>query len=1277
MSGVSNPETQALTTRKRGSKLIKAAAVLLVLFVVLVAGGFFAVPMIGASIAKSAIARTTEDGTTVTVESVSLSWNGPQRANTINLHTPDGHDAKIDASLDASLITLILTRGKGDLGTAIVTGSVTVNADALRGETAPDETAPGEAASGDDAPSDADAPTDLPAGWGTSARKPIELGGGFALKLDVQGVDVQITSATAEPTVGVLTATATARAGQPTDLNATLTMTPKGRPTGTVTLKTTLTGLIPASGTVNTSSFATETSLVIDQLATELIALVQRGPGIPGLPTDLDLVRALGPTLDAEISTTASLGKGPTAQSRVTVSAANLQLVSHTSLANGRLTRAGDNTVRASTADLRGAWPALADWLDGQGLDLTESPEITLALDQLDWPTDTDWRTARGGASVGFTQTGFTLAAGAIGDSPAAVELSPTLITIAIDGDSLKLAGTLVSSLDQTPAGVLDLDLTAERFLGTGGALALTKVPAFSGSVTVTDAPAAMLQALLTPDSPIVVAREVGPSITATVVADARPGEMTHLAIDARADNLVARGSFTLDGALVQRDPSAETRVSLRRLTPTLAALLASSPAFTPLTDGGAVVSVRTMRLDLDALARGGLFGDGTLSLGGDYRLEPISARLSPSERPVSLHATTGVYSITGATINASAQVESVALGDSADAITGVTLESTTVMGNGRTAPSGEADPDAAPAPTAPALPTAARTTAKLIATTVHTKALGEWLGAPSGEALARLDASVRLESEPTIEGGVLDAPFAIDGPEFDVTGALSSRAGVLTGDVLVDVTDPALIDAAMGLTSGLARQVLGQTAELRVSLLPATNGQTPGATRASVSLASDRLSTQGPVRVVSSTAGVALTEPFTANATLTPDAFALLVGESGGGDGLTLHAPADVTVQVDSFSLPTGGGEGGAAAELEINASLGTGPLSIGRAGESPRAFSGLKVRARTASGEPGVRGEAGSLELLASLDEQGQTVLNADVTASGLLDETGAFAPAGAGLTGTVTLSQAPTPLLDLLAGSAVLSNLLGPTTDADLELAGFGLEGGTLTGTVAGARASGSVQAVSSGGVITLAQPAVFELREITQPFSYQFTPMLPVIGALTKSATADRPATVTVQSLSMPIEFDIASLGFTATIDPGTASILAENDLAAMLRGSSTIGNRLAPFGVTMTDGVLRVTGLSVPIGEFMVPASGSYNLATRTEDVSVRLPAAALLAEAIGGDGLLGQVLGNLLDVSLHKSGSLGAKNAWKVETTSPLDGEETGDDQIRRGLNDLLDILGD
>lgn len=1232
MSGVSNPETEALTTGKRGSKLVKVAAALLVLVVVLAGGVFFAGPMIGASVAKSAIARTTEDGTTVTVESVSLSWGGPQRVRGVNLHTTDGHDAAVDATLDASLFSLIASRGKGDLGTATVTGTATLNADALNAEPS---TAP-------DAPSDT--PTDLPEDWTTGGPKAIELGSGFAITLDVQRIDLNVISAQAPAIVGVLTANATAQAGQPTQLNATLEMTPEGQPTGTATLRSTLTGLIGPSGTVNTDAFETETNLVIDQLATGLVGLVQRGAGIPGVPADLDLARALGPTIAAELSTTARLGDDPWAQTTLMLTTANVRLVSHTSLAAGRLTSTGDNALEVNTAELEAAWPAFADWLATQGLGVAGAPELTLMLDALDWPTTTDYRTTQARASVSLTQTGLTLPAGTLGEQPAAVEISPTRITVTLDGDSLTLNGTVRSTIDQTPAGVVDLDLRVEQFLSAiGSPPAILKT--ISGEMTMTDVPAALMQPLLAAGSPVQLARDLGPTITATLAAQSTPGQMTLLAVDARADNVTAKGSFTIDGSLVQNQPAADTRVTINRLSPTLAGILGDAPPATLLSDSGAVLMIQMMSLDLDALKEGGLFGPGTLRVYGDYRVAPLTARLTPSEQPVSLNATSGTYSVNGPQISTITTLGGLDLGSQPNAVTGVTVETTTTMPG--------AASDGSP-----------ETTSKLVARVIQTKALGEWLGAESGAgaALARLDGQLRLESEPTLRGGVIEAPFAIDGQEFDITGAVASDAGVLTGEILVDITDTAAVDAAMGLAQGLAGELLGSSTEVRLSLLPPAGGTL----NALASITSERLETNGRVRVVADNELLSIPEPFTMHARLTPRAFALLAGD---GD-LTIDEPADVTIQLEAFNLPKAGAQ---ASSLSVDASFNTGPLLVRRTGEPPRAFSGLSAKVRSDDALPE------RVMLLASLNEEGRPVLNADLTASGLRDDSGAFAPAGAGLTGTVSLAQAQTELLDMVAGSNVLSNLLGPTTDADLRLTNFPLDGGTLTGTVAGARATGSIDAVSSQGTVSLAQPARFELREITQNFSYQFSPLLPIIGALTKDPATDRPATVTLETLAVPVKFDVTALSFEASIDVGTASIMAENDLTAMLRGRPTIGNRFAPFNASMTDGVLSVTGLTVPIGEFMVPAAGSYNLATRTEDVSLQLPAAALLSEAIGGQNqVLGQVLGNLLNVSLRKNGELGAKNAWKVKASSPLDGPggEPEEDQIRRGINDLLNIFG-
>lgn len=1268
MAGVSHGETSALTTGKKRHTLRNLAIVLVLLLGALGAGVYFAGPTIASGIAKDALTTTLADGTTLEPESVNLSWNGPQTVTGLRVTSPDAHGAVLDAHLDKPLLALARTRGKGDLGVITLTGQATLNADAFK----PD--------------GESDAPTDLPPEDPSQGPRRIDLTERFAARLLLENLNVTITSEGSPDTAGTASGRVVAEAGQPTILEGSLILQPAraGAATPTARLDAEILGLIPPSGVVGSTEVTTDSSLVFDNVPTALVAAL-----VPALARSIDLPEALGPEASGDLRVEGRIGYDTQATLAARLSSETTSLTVNTSLDAGRLTPTGDNTLAIETGPLRRAAPAVAEWLEAQRLDLTEAPELEVVLHEFDWPLTLDpddtspanLHSATARLTLRTSRLAATIPNPLPGEGQpetSGVALEPVTLSAAFNGDQLQLQTTLDATIDDRPAGILDLDLIATGFLTDEGAYAPTRVPALEGTLTATDLPTTLLQPLAGTgaDAPRLV-ELLGSSVTASLVAIA-PGEndpirATRLAIDTRSDNHRLQTSLDLEGALITVDPSVGVRLDVNRLTPVLAALLPEGSAPVSIVeDGSASVTLNTFTLDLDAMSAGR--GLGGVHAAGDFTIDPITLRSPDHPDPIRVNVIQGDLSLQDARLITQTRATTVALGEVEHALRRATVDSVTTFagldstGNER----------------------AGRTELTIDAQTVRTLALARWLdpeleidtvnqadpdsypeGVSAALALARLDDRPTLRATPVLEDGGLVAPFSVTGHDYTITGDVAQTGeGVLTAQATVRLADTELIDLMTRRAPGLAGELLGPTATLVVSTTPVAS-EAARYEEVRVTLTADRLATDPLVLHVAEDA-VRLARPAQLTGTLTPRALDLLQITTdqttdelqGDATALRLAGPATLIATLNSLVLPVAGAP-------SLDATLNLAPLALARADDpgSVTTYEAADLAVRTTD-DPAVT------RLTATLATADRSPVSADLRARHLLGDPD-DPDASPTFTGEVTLNGADPGVIDFFLGSALATDMLGSTADATLTLVDFPADGGTLEGTLTSPRTNASFRAVASRGEITLSQPATVTLSEITQPFSYQFTPYLPMVGAVSKNPANHRPASVTISALTLPMQFDLAKASFRATIDPGSAVLQAERALQLVLKEDLTIGESFRPFTATLSEGTLSVSDLAIPLGEFTVPARGSYDLLNKTENVFVQIPAAELLADGLGGDqAAVSSLLSRFLNIGLRKRGALNAGNPWAIDTDASSGTPQQQGDPIRDGINDLLNRIG-
>jgi hypothetical protein len=142
-------------------------------------------------------------------------------------------------------------------------------------------------------------------------------------------------------------------------------------------------------------------------------------------------------------------------------------------------------------------------------------------------------------------------------------------------------------------------------------------------------------------------------------------------------------------------------------------------------------------------------------------------------------------------------------------------------------------------------------------------------------------------------------------------------------------------------------------------------------------------------------------------------------------------------------------------------------------------------------------------------------------------------------------------------------------------------------------------------------------------------------LPAIGSFEKRKE-DAPATISAYNLMVPVDGDLRKLNGRLVVDLGSAQFAASNAFSAILKAtgqkqSTQIGQRLQPFEMNFKDGVGSYEKILLPLGEFRLGTSGSFDLVNKQMDVITYIPFGALTDEAAGKLNTgLGKLVGGIV-----------------------------------------------
>ncbi len=312
-----------------------------------------------------------------------------------------------------------------------------------------------------------------------------------------------------------------------------------------------------------------------------------------------------------------------------------------------------------------------------------------------------------------------------------------------------------------------------------------------------------------------------------------------------------------------------------------------------------------------------------------------------------------------------------------------------------------------------------------------------------------------------------------------------------------------------------------------------------------------------------------------------------------------------------------------------------------------------------------------------------------------SNLADKNGNVNADAATLTASGDMPVVPTALVDALAQqNGLLVDALGPTASVSLRAENFSKTGGSLSLEAASDRARAKVKGNSGAGVFAISEPLNVSITEVTQALAARFVTGMPLVGSVEKSKN-DQPATIVASALRVPLDNDLTKLNGQIQIDPGQAKFTASEQFGPILnlaaqKTMASVGNKLEPMSITITNGVAEYAPWALPLGEFKLATEGKVDLVQKKVDVLTWIPLGALseetakLVSKANLGGVLGDILGGKKEEDKKKNAGLmvpfrtkGTFGKTKTEPDLELLAKQAIDqakpeDLLQKGLDSIL-----
>lgn len=302
-------------------------------------------------------------------------------------------------------------------------------------------------------------------------------------------------------------------------------------------------------------------------------------------------------------------------------------------------------------------------------------------------------------------------------------------------------------------------------------------------------------------------------------------------------------------------------------------------------------------------------------------------------------------------------------------------------------------------------------------------------------------------------------------------------------------------------------------------------------------------------------------------------------------------------------------------------------------------------------------------------------QRMTNAVLTGSvaALIDQEGRLRPEQAEFALQGNLPGMPVGFIDALAEQGgLLEDALGPMLAADI--AEFSRSPGRVKLNVKAEaeRASAVLAGAGESGVFVAEGTPEITIRQVTPEMSKRLAQAAPVVESVSKTPL-DEPAVIRATGLRVPTTGNMAALNGRIDVNFGTTTVVLAKHLTGFLQAADVeqaakIPQRLDPFTVVFTNGVASFDRWKLPVGRFLFSVEGRVDLVQRTVDLTTIVPALAVT------DSLLARV---------NLGGRVPEDVAIRFRTRGPIDNPTTepdltsvvtdvARDLIRRGAQDQI-----
>jgi hypothetical protein len=307
---------------------------------------------------------------------------------------------------------------------------------------------------------------------------------------------------------------------------------------------------------------------------------------------------------------------------------------------------------------------------------------------------------------------------------------------------------------------------------------------------------------------------------------------------------------------------------------------------------------------------------------------------------------------------------------------------------------------------------------------------------------------------------------------------------------------------------------------------------------------------------------------------------------------------------------------------------------------------------------------------------------------TLEDLADASGVLTPDRAVVTSKIE-GGLPTPLLDALSGQAgALVDLLGARVDTAINTTRLGKQSGTLSANLVADNATASAEGEIRAGTFVAGKQVIARMSRISPEASKRFiSTVVPILDKLEKTKD-DKPAVITADGLTAPLDGDMSKLNADLMFDLGTVQFQSSDFFGEILKATSNksvgrIGQKIPPFKAKVRQGVINYERFTIPTGEFELSTEGKVDLVKKKMRLTVWVPLFAL-ADEITGLLKVGSLpgLGDLSSIPLKISGDLDKPDIdidWEKMGQDILkvpgkaaDGAGGGVDELIKGVGDLF-----